>query len=49
MDLIEPAELAEFRAEVRDWLAANVPAEPRPASPRTASGNAGCAMRACRS
>jgi len=30
MDLIEPAELAEFRAEVRDWLAANAPAEPLP-------------------
>lgn len=30
MDLTEPGELVAFRAEVRGWLAANVPGEPLP-------------------
>jgi alkylation response protein AidB-like acyl-CoA dehydrogenase len=30
MDLTESADLAAFRSEVRDWLAANVPGEPLP-------------------
>jgi alkylation response protein AidB-like acyl-CoA dehydrogenase len=30
MDLTEPPDRAAFRAEVRDWLAANVPADPLP-------------------
>jgi alkylation response protein AidB-like acyl-CoA dehydrogenase len=37
MDLTESAELVAFRAEVREWLAANVPSEPLP-SLDTAAG-----------
>src|SRR5437763_17222902 len=37
MDLIEPPELQDFRAEVREWLATNVPRDPLP-SLDTAAG-----------